>query len=78
MLSRPSDGFASTEDVWSQPALQGNQGNSDAEAQAGVKTYWFNLDIAVSQGGASIDQHTLLDASGQTAQILSRSWGDPG
>jgi general secretion pathway protein K len=75
LLSRPAGGYAKTEDIWSQPALQG-LADSDAQAQAGVKTYWFDLDINVAMDGAALEQHTLLDASGQKPQILSRSWGD--
>jgi general secretion pathway protein K len=78
LLARPADGYDSTTQFWALPALNGGTTASpDAQAQTGVRTYWFNLAINVTLDGAELSQRALLDASGSRAQIVSRQWGDP-
>lgn len=77
LLQRPAQGYSSTSDFWNLATRGGDVPSASEQSQAGVRTYWFKLAIDVQLAGAELTQTALLDASGQTAQIVSREWGDP-
>jgi general secretion pathway protein K len=78
LLERPVAGYASTDAFWQQPSLARLNADLNVKAQqTGVKTYWFNLKIAINANGVQLSQTDLLDATGQRAQIVSRAWSDP-
>ena len=76
LLRRPPTGFASTEAFWGSSSLSGAPAG-DAKAQTAVTSTWFTLDVAVRQGGVTLEQHGLIDATHLPARVAARQWGEP-
>ena len=48
----------------------------ESRGQVAVTSKWFNLNIDVRMGGATLEEHALVDASSLPAQLVSRQWGE--
>ena len=73
ILRRPELGYESAEAFLNQTSLGGETNTASGLA---VATQWFALRIDVRLGGATLEEHALVDASALPAQLVSRQWGD--
>lgn len=74
ILKRPEQGYESAADFWNQVSLSGEA--SGAQGAVAVTSKWFALRVDVAIGGASLEEHALIDASTLPAQLVSRQWGE--
>jgi general secretion pathway protein K len=74
LLRRPAEGFDSIDKFWSMPGFATGGGDT---AQTAVTSTWFTLDIGVSLGGATLEQHGLIDARHLPSHLVTRQWGEP-
>ncbi len=74
LLRRPELGYDSPDAFWREAALAGATDGS--QGTVAVTTEWFALRIDVRLGGATLEEHALVDASALPAQLVSRQWGD--
>ena len=77
LLQRPPEGYGSVDSFWRAPALSSITAAPDAVAHTSVRSQWFALRIDVEQGGASLEEHALIDATRLPPRLVSRSWGEP-
>lgn len=74
---RPPNGF---ESAYALGRLLAEQGIvlGEAEAQIGVRTRWFALQLRVQLGDVEVGETALIDAGVLPARLVRRSWGDEG
>ena len=73
LLRRPETGYESVEAFRNQLSLSGETTGLQGVA---VTSKWFALRIDVAMGGATLEEHALVDASTLPAQLVSRQWGE--
>lgn len=74
LLRRPELGYDSPDAFWREAALAGATDGS--QGTVAVTSEWFALRIDVRIGGATLEEHALVDAGALPAQLVSRHWGD--
>lgn len=74
LLRRPELGYESQSAFWKQVSLGGEA--SGSPAPVAVVSTWFALRVDVRIGGATLEEHALVDASSLPAQLVSRQWGE--
>jgi general secretion pathway protein K len=72
---RPPGGVESAYAFWRLAAEQGITG-AEAEAQTGVRTRWFGLELKVRLGDTEVEETALIDAGILPARLVRRSWGE--
>ncbi|MFM9828755.1 MAG: type II secretion system minor pseudopilin GspK [Sphingomonas sp.] len=77
LVERPAQGFASTNEFFQRPALQGLAAGPEIGEQTAITTQWFSLTVSVTLGNAVLNQQALIDARARPAQVVSRGWDDP-
>jgi general secretion pathway protein K len=75
LSGRPVAGYDSGYAFWRTSSLAGIAPGGDIEAQTGVRTRWFALDLRVRLGDSEIEETALIDASVPPARLVRRSWG---
>lgn len=76
LLARPAEGYESGYAFWRTSSLAGIAPGGEIEAQTGVRTRWFALQLRVRLGDSEIDEQALIDASVPPARLVRRSWGE--
>ena len=76
LLARPAGGYESAYAFWRSSALQGVAPGPDVEAQTGVRTRWFTLQLRVLLGDSEVNETALIDAGLPPAKLVRRSWGE--
>ncbi|GAO38678.1 general secretion pathway protein K [Sphingomonas changbaiensis NBRC 104936] len=76
LIGRPAGGYESGYAFWRTSSLAGMAPGGDVEAQTGVRTRWFALDLHVRLGDSEVDETALIEATVQPARLVRRSWGD--
>jgi general secretion pathway protein K len=76
LLARPPGGYESAYAFWRSSALQGQAPGGDVEAQTGVRTRWFTLQLRVLLGDSEVSETALIDAGLPPAKLVRRSWGE--
>lgn len=74
---RPPGGFESAYAFWRNASDQGIVPGGEAEAQTGVRTRWFALQLRVVLGDSEVYETGLIDAGVPPARLVRRSWGEP-
>jgi general secretion pathway protein K len=75
LIGRPAGGYESGYAFWRTSSLAGIAPGGDVEAQTGVRTRWFALDLQVALGDSEVDETALIDATVLPARLVRRSWG---
>lgn len=73
LLRRPETGYESQEAFKTALSLGGETTGFNG---VDVTSKWFDLRIDVVMGGATLEEHALVDASTLPAQLVSRQWGE--
>jgi general secretion pathway protein K len=76
LIGRPAGGYDSGYAFWRTSSLAGIAPGGDIEAQTGVRTRWFALDLHVRLGDSDVDEAALIDANVLPARLVRRSWGE--
>lgn len=76
LLQRPPSGYESGYAFWRSSSLAGMTPGPDVEAQTGVRTRWFALQLKVRLGDSEVDEQALIDARVPPARLVRRSWGE--
>ena len=76
LLQRPADGYESAYAFWRMSSLAGMIPGPEIEAQTGVRTRWFALELKVRLGDSEIDEQALIDAGLPPAKLVRRNWGE--
>ena len=76
LLARPPGGYESAYAFWRSSALEGQAPGGDVEAQTGVRTRWFTLQLRVLLGDNEVNETALIDAGLPPAKLVRRSWGE--
>lgn len=75
LIGRPAGGYDSGYAFWRTSSLAGIAPGGDVEAQTGVRTRWFALDLRVRLGDSEVEETALIDAAVPPARLVRRSWG---
>lgn len=76
IAARPAEGYESGYAFWRAASLAGVTPGPDVEAQTGVRTRWFTLQLHVRLGDSEIEETALIDAGIPPARLVRRSWGE--
>ena len=76
LLARPPGGYESAYAFWRSSALEGQAPGGDVEAQTGVRTRWFTLQLRVLLGDSEVNETALIDAGLPPVKLVRRSWGE--
>ena len=76
LTARPAEGYESGYAFWRTSSLAGIAPGGDVEAQTGVRTRWFGLQLTVQLGDNEVEETALIDASVPPAKLVRRSWGE--
>lgn len=76
IVGRPIGGYESGHAFWTTSSLSGIVPGPDVEAQTGVRTRWFALDLRVRLGDSEVNEIALIDANVPPARLARRSWGE--
>ena len=74
LLRRPEIGYDNVDAFRNQVSRAGE--TSGLQGQLAVTSKWFALRVDVRMGGATLEEHALVDASTLPAQLVSRQWGE--
>lgn len=74
LLRRPEIGYESVSAFTNEVSRAGQADGT--QGQLAVTSKWFALRIDVAMGGATLEEHALVDASTLPAQLVSRHWGE--
>lgn len=78
LARRPANGYESTVQFWSVPALAGLSPNAEVGVQTVMKTRWFAVRSDIELAGATAHETALYDAGARPARLVRRDWGDDG
>lgn len=76
LIARPPAGYESAYAFWRASSLAGTTPGPDVEAQTGVRTQWFTLQLKVRLGDSEVEESALVDASVPPARLVRRNWGE--
>ena len=76
IAARPTSGWSSASEFFTQPALVAVQFSNDVTYQAQLRTSWFRLDLRVELRGAELIETALVDARIPPARVVVRRWGN--
>lgn len=76
LIARPPQGYDSAYGFWQTSSLAGIAPGGDVEAQTGVRTRWFALQLKVQLGDSEVEETALIDANVAPARLVRRSWGE--
>lgn len=77
LAARPPGGFDGNTGFLRMAADQGIVIGGEVEAQIGVRTRWFSLELRVLLGDSEVFETALIDAGIAPARLVRRSWGEP-
>jgi general secretion pathway protein K len=73
---RPIDGYATSVNFWSLPALAGVTPSPEVLSQPQRITRWFALGLTVELAGTELRETALIDGGPSPAKLIRRSYGD--
>jgi general secretion pathway protein K len=73
---RPIDGYATSVNFWSLPALAGVTPSPEVLSQPQRITRWFALDLTVELAGTDLRETALIDGGPSPAKLIRRRYGD--
>lgn len=76
LIGRPIEGYESGYAFWRTSSLAGMAPGGEVEAQTGVRTRWFALDLRVRLGDSEVNETALIDANVPPARLVRRNWGE--
>jgi general secretion pathway protein K len=75
IAARPSTGWTSPDQFWTQPALAGRPLAADVLRQIDVKDRYVRFSLASPTPGLPLEATGLFDAGTRPARLLVRRWG---
>jgi len=76
LAKRPISGYGSIARFWSGGPMANVQPSADVNAQPGISSQWFRLELQVNIGDAEVNETALIDASIRPARVIWRNWGE--
>lgn len=74
LARRPAGGWREIADFWAEGPMAELTASADGFGQLQTRSRWFELDLAVSLGGAELVESGLVEVNRPKARLVARRW----